>query len=189
MFENLRRKLEAAMAAATKAEDPRAVVGRMREALIEMRAAIGPMRDALDTAERQLAVSRAELETAQRRRALAADINDAETVSVADRYAAKLMERLGVLEQKAAAQRAELALAEQELAEMNGQFEQAVKQRGGAAADQSAQAAWQSLGQAGMDRPGTDTDDDLLRGRMDRAALEAEAAARLDELKRRMGKS
>ncbi len=33
------------------------------------------------------------------------------------------------------------------------------------------------------------TDDELLKGRMDRAALEAEAAAKLEELKRRMGKS
>lgn len=188
MFERLRARLEAAMAAATKAEDPRAVVGRMREALIEMRAAVGPMREAVAETDRQLAAARAELDTARRRRGMAADIGDQETVTVAEKYAARLAGRAAVLEQKAAAQRAELVLAEQELAEMTTQFNDAVKQRGGAAADQSAESAWQSLGQAGMDRPGTDTEDELLRHRMDRAALEAEADAKLEEMKRRMGK-
>lgn len=189
MFERLRERLEAALAAATKAEDPRAVVGRMREALVEMRAAVGPMRDALADTERQLAAARHELDTAQRRRAMAADISDAETVAVADKYIARLTGRVAIQEQKAAAQRAELTLAEQELTEFTTQFTEAVKQRGGAAAGQSAEAAWQSLGQAGMDRPGVDPEDENLRSRMDRAALEAEASAKLDELKRRMGKS
>ena len=60
MFERLRARLEAAMAAATKAEDPRTAVGRMREALIEMRAAVGPMRDAVAETDRQLAAARAD---------------------------------------------------------------------------------------------------------------------------------
>lgn len=189
MFKRWREKLEAAMAAATPAEDPRAVVGRMREALIEMRAAVGPMRDALADAERQLANTQEELATADRRRAMAAGINDAETVAVAEKYAAKLRERAAVLEQKVAAQRAELGLAEGDLVEMTTQFNDAVKQRGGETASQAAEAAWQGLGRAGMDRPGLDTDDELLKGRMDRAALEADAAQKLEELKRRMGKS
>lgn len=188
MFERLRERLEAALAAATRAEDPRAAVGRMREALIEMRAAVGPMRDAMAETDRQLAAARAELATAQRRRGLAADIGDQETVAVAEKYAAKLAGRVAVLEQKAAAQQAELTLAEQDLAEFTAQFNDAVKQSGGAAAAQSNEAAWQSLGQAGMDRPGLDPEDEALRHRMDRAALEAEASAKLEELKRKMGK-
>lgn len=188
MFEQLRARLEAALAAATKAEDPRAAVGRMREALIEMRAAVGPMRDGVAETDRLLAAARAELETARRRGVMAAGIGDGETVTVAEKYAAKLEGRVAVLEQKAAAQRAELTLAEQDLAEMTTQFNDAVRPRGGGAAEQAAEAAWQSLGQAGMDRPGTDVEDELLRHRMDRVALEAEADAKLEELKRRMGK-
>ncbi|OGU02099.1 MAG: hypothetical protein A2085_03785 [Gemmatimonadetes bacterium GWC2_71_10] len=188
MFERLRARLEAAMAAATKAEDPRTAVGRMREALIEMRAAVGPMRDAVAETDRQLAAARAELETARRRRDMAATIGDQETVTVAEKYATKLGERVAVLERKAAAQREELNLAEADLTEFTTQFNDAVKQRGGESAGQSAEQAWQSLGQAGMDRPGADPDDELLRGRMDRAALEAEANARLEEMKRKMGK-
>jgi hypothetical protein len=189
MFKRWREKLEAAMAAATPAEDPRAAVGRMREALIEMRAAIAPMREGVAEAERQLAKAGEELATAERRRGMAADIGDQETVEVAGKYAARLRERVAVLEQKVAAQRAEVALAEQELAEMTTQFTEAVKNRGGETASQSAEQAWHGLGQAGMDRPGVDTDDELLKGRLDRAALEADAAAKLEELKRRMGKS
>src|SRR3990170_1602036 len=107
MFERLRARLEAAMAAATKAEDPRTAVGRMREALIEMLAAVGPMRDAVAETDRQLAAARAELETARRRRDMAATIGDQETVTVAEKYATKLGERVAVLERKAAAQREE----------------------------------------------------------------------------------
>jgi hypothetical protein len=189
MFKRLREKLEAALAAATPAEDPRAVVGRMREALIEMRAAVKPLRDALADAERQHAAAGAELETAERRRGMAAEIGDSETVGVAEKYSAKLRERLAVLAQKVAAQRAELALAEQDLGEMTTQFNDAVKQRGGDQAGLAAEAAWRDLGRAGVDRPGLDPEDEALRHRMDRAAREAEANAKLEEMKRRMGKS
>ena len=119
---------------------------------------------------------------------MAATIGDQETVTVAEKYATKLGERVAVLERKAAAQREELNLAEADLTEFTTQFNDAVKQLGGESAGQSAEQAWHSLGQAGMDRPGADPDDELLRGRMDRAALEAEANARLEEMKRKMGK-
>lgn len=188
MFEKLRARIEAALAAATPAEHPREAIGRMREALIEMRAAVGPMREAVAETERQHAAARAELATAERRRVLAAGINDAETVGVAEKYAAKLTERVAMLEQKRAAQKAELVLAEQDLTEMTTQFNDALKQRGGEEAGASAGAAWQGLGQAGIDHPDVDTEHDLLKNRMDRAAIEAEASAKLEEMKRRMGK-
>lgn len=188
MFKNLREKLEAMMAAATPAEHPRETAGLLREALIEMRAAVQPLREGLEESERTLVAARAELETAVRRRDMAAQIPDEETVTIADKYIARHQGRLVVLEQKVAAQRAELMLAEQDLAQMTTEFNAAVKGLGGATAGQSAGAAWDGLGRAGMDRPEVDTDQELLRHRLDRAAIEADADAKLEELKRRMGR-
>ena len=188
MFKRLREALEAALAAATPPADLYDLAGQMREALIEARAGLGRMREALAQTERERRALAAEIETAERRRALAAGIGDAETVAVADRYLARHRERAAVLDKKTAAEREEIALAERDAAEMTGQLEQVTKRRGNVQGERSAQAAWSALGQAGMDRPELDAEQEALKGRMDRAAREAEADAKLEELKRRMGK-
>lgn len=189
MFRRLREALEAALASATPPADLYDLAGRMREALIEARAGLGQMRDALGASERELEVLRAEIATAERRRELAAGIADQETVEVADRYLARHREHAAVLEKKVAAQREEVALAERDAAEMAAQLEEATKRRGGVASDRSTEAAWSALGRAGADRPELDAEQEALKGRMDRAAREAEADAKLEELKRRMGKA
>jgi len=189
VFKRLREALEAALAAATPPADLYDIAGRMREALIEARAGLGKMRDALATSERELEALRQELETAERRRTLAAGIQDAETVEVADRYLSRHREHVAVLEKKVAAQREEVALAERDTAEMTAQLEEVTKRRGGVESERSSQAAWAALGQAGVDRPELDPEQEALKARMDRAAREADADARLEELKRRMGKS
>ncbi|HXY19662.1 MAG TPA: hypothetical protein VEH83_06660 [Gemmatimonadales bacterium] len=188
MFKRLREALEAALAAATPPPDLYDLAGQMREALIEARAGLGRMRDDLAGSEREQRALAAEIETAERRRALAAGIDDAETVAVAERYLAKHRERAAVLEKKVAAQREELSLAERDAAEMVAQLEEVTKRRGTVQGDRSAQAAWSALGRAGMDRPELDAEQEALKSRMDRAAREAEADAKLEELKRRMGK-
>lgn len=188
MFKRLRDALEAALGAATPPTDLGELATRMREAVIEAKAGVGAMREALQKAEQQLAGERAQLETTQRRRDLALGISDAETVEVADRYLAKHRERIGVLEKKVEAQREELALAERDLVEMTAQLQEAAKRRGGIDADRSADRAWAGLGAAGMDRPETDLEQELLKTKLDRAAREAEADAKLDELKKRMGR-
>ena len=188
MFKRLRDALEAALAAATPPADLYDLAGRMREALIEAKAGLGELRDALGRTEREQQALAQEIETAERRRALAAGIGDAETVAVAERYVAKHRERAAVLEKKVAAEREELALAERDVAEMVGQLEEVTKRRGNVQGERSAQAAWSALGQAGMERPELDAEQEALKSRMDRAAREAEADAKLEELKRRMGK-
>jgi hypothetical protein len=40
-----------------------------------------------------------------------------------------------------------------------------------------------------MDRPETDLEQELLKTKLDRAAREADADARLEEMKKRMGRS
>lgn len=188
MFRRLREALEAALAGATPPEDLYDLAARMRDALVEARAGLGQMRDALAKTEREVALLHREIETAERRRALALEIDDRETVAVADAYLAKHRERVAVLEKKVGAEREEVALAERDVAEMTAQLEEVTKRRGNIDAERSSSAAWASLGRAGVDRPEVDAEQEALKARMDRAAREAEADAKLEELKKRMGK-
>ncbi len=188
MFKRLRDALEAALAAATPPADLSELASAMREAVIEAKAGVAATRQALAKTEQQLAAERVQIETTERRRALAEGIADTETVAVADRYLAKHRERLAMLEKKDAAERDELALAERDLAEMSAQLMEASKRRGGTEADRSADRAWAGLGAAGMDRPEVDLEHDILKAKVDRAAREADADAKLEELKKRMGR-
>jgi len=188
MFERLREALKAALEAATPPPDLREIAGQMQQAVIEAKAGVAAMREGLAQSERELALVRAELETTVRRRDMAAGIADQETVEVAGRYATKQQERLGVLERKVAAQREELALAERDLGEMYAQLAEATKHRPATEAGRSADAAWASLGAAGMDRPETDLEQELMRSQLDRRAREAAADDALEALKKKMGK-
>ena len=147
-----------------------------------MRASVAKMRQDLAAAERVLAAERQQREDAERRGKLAAGIGDQETVAVAEKFTARHSERIGVLEGKANAQRAELALAERELEEMTDQLKAARVAPG------SVGAAWRDLEAAGGIRPETDLEDDLLRSQVDRAARERAAEEQLKELKKKLGK-
>src|SRR6266571_4547747 len=137
----------------------------MREAVVEAKLAVRDGREALARTQRELGEERQRLADAERRGRLAAEIQDAETVEVARRFAAKHGERVGVLDRKLAALTAELALSERELAEMQAQ-----------------------LARAERARPATDVRDELLKAEMDRAAREAAADRQLKELKKKMKK-
>ncbi|HEY2805398.1 MAG TPA: hypothetical protein VGI92_06015 [Gemmatimonadales bacterium] len=188
MFNRLRDALERALASATPPPDLGAIASQMREAVIEQKTGVRAMQDDLAKATTLLQHQRDELATAGRRREQAASINDAETIEIADKYIARLTERVGVLERKVAAQQEELGLAERDLAEMTAQLSEAVKRHPGVTSERSTDAAWRELGKGGMDRPEVDVEGELLQGRMERAAREAAADARLDELKKRMGR-
>src|SRR2546425_4511057 len=84
----------------------------MREAVVEAKVSVQETRAAVTRAEGELAVERQRLADAERRGRLAAEIQDAETVAVAQRFAAKHRERVGVLERKVAALKEELGLYE-----------------------------------------------------------------------------
>lgn len=188
MFERLRDALRAALDAATPPGDLRDLARRMREAVIEAKVAVGTMRAALAKVEVELGAERGRLADAERRGRLAAEIQDQETVQVAERFAAKHRERVTVLERKVVVQRDELALAERELAEMQAQLKAAERDRPAMEAERSSERAWRDLQAAGGERPGTDVRDELLRSELDRAEREAAAERRLAELKKRMGK-
>jgi hypothetical protein len=188
MFKQLRDALERALAAATPPPDLGEIAARMREAVIEQKALVRGLQGELAKAEELLSHQKAELATAERRRALAEGIHDEETVAVAQKFIVKLGERVAVLEKKIVVQRDEIALAEKELAEMTAQLQEAARHNPKLTSERSVEAAWQGLGRAGMDRPDTDLEGELLKGRMDRAVREAQADAKLDELKKKMGR-
>jgi hypothetical protein len=184
VFERLLDAFQAALDAASPS-DLRDLTARMREAVIEAKVGVREVREAVARTEAELGAERQRLADAERRGRLAGEIQDKETVEVAERFAAKHRERIDVLERKLAAQRDELALAERELGEMQGQLERAAKARPGAA---GVEQAWRDLQAAGGTRPGVDPRDELLKSDMDRAQRDAEAQRQLEELKKRMRK-
>ncbi len=188
MFERLRDTLRAALDRAAPPGDLRDLARQMREAVVEAKVAVRDMREALMRTERELTLERQRLADAERRGRLAAEIQDAETVTVAARFTAKHRDRVGVLERKLAAQREEVMLAERELGEMQAQLVRAERDRAATEAERSTERAWRDLQSAGGARPGTDVEDELLRSEMDRAAREAAAERQLQEIKKRMKK-
>jgi hypothetical protein len=156
--------------------------GQLRRAAVEGRAALMALRDGLAATERELVVERQHRDDAQRRGALAQGIGDTETAEIAGRFVARHAERVTVLEQKLAAQQAELGLAERDVEEMVSQLK-ALELQGdvppGAGAGTGAGA-----GSGGLDAE----EAELLKSQMDRAARDAAADERLRELKKRMGK-
>jgi hypothetical protein len=183
VFERLRAALDAALAAHTSSPNVRDLAAQMRQAVIELRAGVSKMREDLAATELQLAAEGRNRDDADRRGKLAAGIGDKETVEIAERFTAKHIERVGVLEQKLSAQRAELALAERELDDMTNQLRTVDRQGSGSAAK-----AWRDIDAAGGTRPETDMSDELLKSNLERQARESAAEQQLRELKKKMGK-
>lgn len=175
MFERLRAAVNAALDAATPPPDWRDLRGQLQRAAVEGRAALMQLRDGLAKTERELVAERRQLDDAQRRGKLAGDVGDAETVEVAERFVARHAERVAMLEQKLGAQQRELALTERDVDEVVQRLRD-LELRAGVPSDGS------------RIQPPPDVDDSALGAQIDRAAREAEAEARLRELKNRMGR-
>jgi hypothetical protein len=155
--------------------DPRANPPSLREAVVEARLGITEMRRALAASEAELSVERKQLSDTERRGRLAAGVPDAETVAVAERFAARHRERIQVLERKVVVQRDELALAEREVGEMTAQWRSAARS---GPRSESLDAAWRDLEAAGGFRPTDDSDprtDELDQRKRDEA-VEAQLA-------------
>lgn len=196
MFENLRKSLDDLLARSSKPEERREVVSRMRDTLVQAKVGLQDLRDGLEKSRRRLEAERRELETVQRRKRLAEQINDTETVSLATQYEQLHAERLQVLTRKLEAQESELALAERDVAQMMNELRAAAAgipagaDRGAAAMKAAMDEIDSELGGEegkGPDGALRDEIEGLSRSRS-RADREAEAARRLEELKRRMGK-
>lgn len=192
VFENLRKSLDDLLSRSTPPEERRQIVSRMRDTLVQAKMGLEDLRTALETSKRRLETERRELDTVQRRKRLAEQINDAETARLASQYEQMHLERVNVLSRKLEAQESELSLAERDVAQMMTELRQAASGIP-TGADRSAAAM-----NAAMDEIESDLDagkneslgqeiDGLSRART-RADHEADAARKLEELKRRMGK-
>jgi hypothetical protein len=183
VFEGLKARLERLLRE-HGGGDPRAYANGLREALVEARFGVAEMRRALAAVETELQSERKQLADAERRGKLAAAVPDAETVAVAERFAARHRERILVLERKLAVQRDELALAEREVQEMTVQWRSA--SAGSGLSSASIDAAWRDLEAAGATRAADDGD--RAAAELDRQKREQAVEAQLAYLKRKMGK-
>lgn len=183
MFESVKARLERFFRDHTR-YDPRARVAALQEALLEAKVGLRTMRDALAATERELAAERRHLAAAERRGRLAAELPDAETVALAERFTARHRERVLVLERKLEVQRDELVLVEREVAEMLVQYRAA---RPGSTTD-SVEAAWRDLEAAGAERPGSEVGGEAPTNTGDEKLREQAVEAQLAFLKKKFGK-
>ena len=182
VFEQLRRSFEDLLDRATKPEDRREIVSRMKDTLVQARLGLDDLRDGLTKTQRKLEAERRELLTVTRRKDLAVGINDKETVTIAERFERQLQERVTILEDKIAVMSREVELAEREVEEMKTEIRQAM-------------AAPASAASFPPEDPLVDPQEARARDELDamardraRASRDEDAARRLEELKRKMGR-
>jgi hypothetical protein len=194
MFDQLRDSLRA-LSDRLAPEERRRVVSTMRDAMVHAKLGLQDLRDGIAATQARLAAERGELETVRRRQGLAAQINDSETVAIAEKFGAQHAERVAVLESKLMVQQQELALAERELEEMSSQMRLAASgiAPGGVSPDVSAAREVDAFladdGLGGPPGEGAPGDSGASTSpRRTRAEKEADADERLAALKRRMGK-
>lgn len=189
-FDGFRRSFDDLLNRATRPEDRRVVAARMKDTLVQARIGLDDLREGLEKARQRLTAEERELDTVRRRKQLAEGINDRETVDIAAKYEQMHVERVGVLRQKVGAQEAELSLAERDVAQMSTELKAVL------AGTDPRVAAPSGTGAGGVSDDTAIRDEASgLREELDsmgraraRAEREADAARRLDELKRRMGK-
>ena len=189
MFEQLRRSLNDLLERATKPEDRRIVLVRMKGTLVQAKLGLDDLRDALAQSRRKLEGEQRELATVRRRKEMAVGIKDAETVAIAERFESQHAQRINMLEEKIAIQMRELDLGEREVEDMKAEIRAAMV--GGGATSSAANDALDDP----LDDPLDGARDAAAHAELDALARErartdrdADAARRLEELKRRMGK-
>lgn len=156
----------------------------MRDTLVHARMAVDDLRQGVVVTEKRLLRERTELETVLRRKGLAEGRGDAETVSIAARFEAQHTERLTILEKKLDAERGELAMLEKEVEEMTVQLKAA---NSGVGSGMRSGAVAEEIDLGTRDSE-LNRDLNALDREARRAAHDADAEARLAELKRRMGR-
>lgn len=215
MFENLRNAFREAIENFNKELDRDQVPGSvdrllagMRDEVADAKVRIRELEDQIARADAEATREKTAAATARRRGKLAADINDTETVQLAEQYVQRHEERQRILEQKSAALRQELAIRQKEVEEMLAQVKDAQTKRDTLAATSGRSGARESIRAADdlfseLDRMAEAIGDEDARAKAaeDFADLDLDADpdlpppplpvdfdARLEELKRRMGK-
>lgn len=188
MFEHVRQSFREMLAGRIAPDDRRALVSQMKATLVQARVGLQELHDALAATAQRLEHEMRELDTVRRRRSLAEGINDAETVGIATKYEAQVAERVRILEQKRAAQEAELGMVSHEVEEMTAEFRRAAAGQDVALPSLDEAAAAEAERAVDDGAAGLRTELDALGRAQARARREAEADERLAALKRRMGK-
>lgn len=215
MFENLRNAFREALDNFNKELAPNQVsetvdrlLSGMRDEVADAKVRIRELEDQIARADKEVTREKSEATTARRRGKLAADIEDAETAQLADQYAERHEERQRVLEQKSVALRQELVIRNKEVEEMLAKVKDAQTKRDALAATSGRTGARESLREADdlfseLDRMAEAIGDEDARaqaaedfGDLDLSVdpdlpprqLPVDFDARLEELKRRMGK-
>jgi uncharacterized protein YbcI len=189
MFDELRDSLRA-ISSRLDPDERRRMGSGMRDAMVHAKLAITDMRGALAATEQRLATEQSELDTVRRRQGYAADIGDQETVAIAERFVAQHAERVAMLEAKRMVQQQELLLAEREYESMSADLRKVLS---GVAPDANGPDA-----AAAREVEALLADDPMAMGdgleappgpaRRTRAEREADADARLADLKRKLGR-
>lgn len=155
------------------------LLGSMRREMVDARALLPALDEEILRVRKELEVERRALGDVQRRGSLAERIGDAETVKVANEFAARHLERVRVLEQKLQAAQAERELRGREVEEMSRRYKQAETQRFALLAELRRARAQERL----RGSPGSDADAFELFSRMaDKVNEQAAYAEALEEL-------
>lgn len=150
----------------------------LREALVDFKVALDQLREAVGVTEKELELARRNLVDYERRGRLAAEIDDAETVRVAEEFTTRARQRVDLLERKVLVQRDEVHIAEREYEATRERYQRAshgLPLETSAPADLSGDAA---------DPTAPSLDDPLL----DKRAREAAVEAQLELLKKKLGR-
>jgi chaperonin cofactor prefoldin len=185
VFDEVRQAFRELLHGNVTPEGRRELIGVMKDTLVRARLAMDDLRDGVEATRKRVERERLELATIRRRKGLAQGVGDVETVTVAERFEAQLVERLGVLERKLEVQESELALVEREVTEMKEQLKSALAGVGSGMHAGTVDAAADPLddGRAGLEQQLNE-----MRRAQHRANANADADAALEELKKRMGR-
>lgn len=188
MFESLKSAIQDLLHGRVAPGDRRAAVYEMKRALVSAKLGVEDLREGVEVTRRKLNTEREQLATVQRRKTLAEGINDAETVALAVKYEQQHGDHVNVLQRKLDAQEEEAQLAERELAEMMTQLKAA-----NAGVGSNTDPTAPRKGEISDEELGLPNDSKLhdelnnLARSSKRNAADAEAEAKLAELKKKMG--
>ena len=189
MFESLKAAIQDLLQGRVAPAHRRAAVSGMKSALVRAKLGVEELRAGVEHTRHRLANERDQFATVRRRGALAAGINDSETVALAAKYEQQHGEHLSVLERKLEVQLAEMDLAEREFGEMVIQLKAAEAGVGsniGVADNGGSQPGNEALGLP--DDANLHAELDGLARQRARGDADAAASEKLAALKKRMGR-
>ena len=173
-LDDIKAQLDRIFAAGTRTSSRDQAAG-LRAALVEFKVGIRQLRESLARSEGELDIARREAADYARRGQLAGQIDDQETVRIAEAFTGKARERVDLLERKVIVQRDELAMAERDYEGTRQRFQAASR---GVPLDPSP---------AGDPLADPDRVVPIDRAMMDQRAREAAVEAQLAHLKKQLG--